>query len=194
MHRLPQFLKIFCIYRIDTRKYHGLYLFKSLYSFCTWPVFVGNRVPYLDFPCFFNSRNDIAYIPGFDDILGYLVQFQSPYFICKIFLARSNELYAIAFSNFTVFYFKVSHNPPERIEDRVKYQGLQGCIRIPDRCRNTFYDSIQYIWDSHSGLAGGWYNLFTLTADQFDDLIFDLLRHSSRQVHFVEDRDNFQIM
>ena len=140
MHRFTQLFKLICINRVNSGKYHGFYLFKPFDRLMTWPVFMGDRIANLHFTCFFNSGNNVSHIPGLNHIFWRLFKFERAHFFCDIFFIGGNEFYFIFFADFAVQYFKVRHNPTERVKNRVKNEGLQFAVRITFWWWYAFYN------------------------------------------------------
>src|SRR5690606_19553956 len=124
VHAFPKFLKIFRINRVDSRKHHGLDLFKSLDGFPAGAGYMGDGIPYFYFPRLLDAGNNVAYIARADNIFRHLVEFQGTDLIGYIFLAGRDKLHLVAFANFSVLDLEVGHNTPKRIEYRVEDQRL----------------------------------------------------------------------
>ena len=73
--------------------------------------------------------------------------------ICRILLACAHELDLVSGLYGAVHHFEICYDSTERVEDRVKDEGLKRCIRISCRSRYTFYYRIKDLRDSLSCLS-----------------------------------------
>ena len=89
---------------------------------------------------------------------------------------------------------EVGDDTTERVEHGVKDEGLQRCIGVSLRSRNTLDDGLQDFFHALACLAGSLNNVGLVTTDKVHNLILDLQRHSCRHVHLVEYRNDFQII
>ena len=64
LHGGTQFLVIFGIYRVDSGKDHGLYVFKAFNGDRVRIVGSGNGISHLYFPGFLDAGDQIAHVAG----------------------------------------------------------------------------------------------------------------------------------
>ena len=91
-------------------------------------------------------------------------------------------------------HLEVCDNTTEGIKHRVEYQGLQRCVGVTLRSRDTLYHCPEYLLHAHAGPAGGAYYLLALTAQQVNYLVLHLLGHSVVHVTLVDHRHNLQVV
>ncbi len=88
----------------------------------------------------------------------------------------------------------VSDDAAERIKDRVEDKGLERCFGITTRGGDTLYDGLHDVWNTDSGLAGGFDDVFAFTAGKFDHLIGHFFNAGRLHVYFIEHGDDLQVV
>jgi len=94
----------------------------------------------------------------------------------------------------SIQYSEIGNNPPEGIKYRIKYQGLEWCVRITFRRGNPIDNSVKYNINTISCFTTGFNNIIFRTTYQVNNLVFYLKWHCIFKVHLIQDRDNFQVM
>ena len=89
---------------------------------------------------------------------------------------------------------EIGYNTAERVKEGIKYHSLQWCFRISSRGRDTGDDRVKYFIDPLSCLRADREDLFPVTSQKIDHLIFDLLHHGRIHVDLVQNRNDGQVM
>ena len=194
LERCAQVLKVFCLNRIDAGKDHRLGFLEAGNSIVARLRDVGDGVTDLDLGRGLNAGNDVTDVTGRDGLSRLHVELEHTYLVGIVLLASVEEPHTIAGVHSAVYYFVVSNDAAERIEDRVKDKALQWCFRVTLRRRDTVDDGIEYLRHAVTRLGGTTQYLFALATQQVDDFILHEVRHGRFHVALVHDRDNLQVM
>src|SRR5690606_14210221 len=194
VHALAELFEIFRIHRIDARKHHRLYFFKSFDGCRTRAGGMGNGIAHFNFAGLFDARNDVAHVASTNNLFGHLAELQHADFVGDVFLAGSDEFYFVAFADLPVLHLEIGHDSAEGIEHRVEYQGLQRRFRIAHGRRDTFHDGVEDIQHPKPGFTRSRNDVFPLAANQIDNLVFYFFGHGARQIHLIQYRNDFEIV
>ena len=184
-HGFAQLFVILCIYRINTGKYHGFYVFKPMYHVGTGIGNMGKGVAHLYLFGRFNARNNITHIACQYLVAGRQIQFQNPYLIGIVFPFGGHEFHFVAFAQAAVHDSEIGNNAPEGIEYRVEYQRLQGGFCVPFGWRYPCHNRFQYLVHAQPCFARGRNNVVQRTANQLHNLVLHLFGHGRGQIHFI---------
>ncbi len=155
---------------------------------------MGNGISNLYFPCGFNAGNNIAYIAGGDAFSRRNLEFKHAHLIGVVFFLGGQKLNTVAFMECAVHHSEIGNNASKRVKHRVKNQGLKGSVRISFGMRNAVNNGFQYFIHTLSGFSGSRQNVFQIAANKVYNLVRNLFGHGGGQVHFIEYRNNFQVM
>ena len=114
--------------------------------------------------------------------------------ICIIFLSGIEELDLVTLADGSVHNLEICDDSSERIEYRVKDKGLERCLRITLRSRNSLDDGIQNLFDAFSGLARSKQDILSLASDKIYHLVSHYIHHSRLDIDLIQHRDDFQIV
>src|SRR5574344_832011 len=181
----PQIFKILSNNWINTSKHHGFHFLKSLDGCRTRILNMRYCISNLYLCSCFNTRNDITNITGGTRLSRLHMKTQNSDFVRIIFFSRCYKFHKIIGAQGSIYDFKISNNATKRIKYRIKNQTLQRSVRISDRRCNTFNNSIQHCRHTLSCFSTGTKHITMFTAQQFHNLVFHLIWHSSWQINLI---------
>ena len=155
---------------------------------------MGDGIAHLDFGAVFDTGNDISYIARRKRLSRNHVEFEHTNLLRIVFFARVHELHMVASLDGAVDDFEIGDDASEGIENGVKNERLQGCVRVALRSRNALDDGFQNVFHAHTGLTAGADNLLAFAAEQLYDLVLHHVGHSRIHIAFVHHGDNLQIV
>ena len=123
-HRGSKLFVVFCIYRVYSRKYHRLYIFKTVYCILSRVLSICKCVTYFYFSGIFNSCDEISYISCVYFLFRNLVKLKCSYFVCTIGIACGYKLYLLILFYTSVNDSKVGFYSSKRVVYRVKNKCL----------------------------------------------------------------------
>src|SRR6185437_6106044 len=194
VHTIAQLLEIVRIHGKDSGEYHGLHFLETLYHLRMRIISQRDRIPNLHFLGILDARNDIAHIARPHFASRVQRQFQHTHLVRPIRQTGRNEFDDIAFADASIEDTIIDDDTPERIENAVEDQRLEGSIRVTFWRGYARYDRFEDLRHPRAGTRAGQQDVFGFTPDKLDDLVPDLLDHRSVHVYLVDDRDDLQVV
>ena len=155
---------------------------------------MSNRVADPNLPGGLDAGDDISHITGGKLFARAHIEFEHPDFICMILLPGRNEFYEIVGADSAVENLVIGDDAAEGIEHGVEDQGLKRSLGIPLRRRNSFHNRLQYLGNTHAGLAAGADHFLRIAAEKIDYLVFNLVGLCAVKVALVDHRDDLEIV
>ena len=153
-----------------------------------------DSISHLHLGSILDTRDDVTYLTGGELVAWYHIHLQHAYLISIIFHASVEELHLITLADGTILYLEVSNDTTEGVEHGVEDQGLQWSLWVALRMGNTIDHSLQDIFYALTGLTRSTKDVLVLAADEIDNLVLYLFRHSRRHVYLVDNRNDFQVV
>ena len=141
-----------------------------------------------------NARDDIAYIAGTDLLARAHLEFQGAHLVGVVLATGSHELDHVAAPNHPVYHLEIGDNSSEGVEDRVEDEALQRRVGIALGGRDPIDHGVQHFRHAQARLSAGTKDGLAGTADEFNDLVFNLLRLGAWEVDFVDHRDDLEVI
>ena len=189
-----EFFELLIHHRINSRKNHGLHVFKTGNSHSGRIGHSGYGVADLDLFGLLNSANDVAHVACSHAVARLFVKAQNANFVGKVGLARSHKFHGLALSNRAVFDAENGLDSAEGIVDAVKNNRLKGGRWVAFRGRNLVYNGLKKLGNAEACFCRNTQNIFALAAKKVDDLVFYLFGVGAGQVHFIEYRNDFEVV
>ena len=181
--------------RINSAVHHGLHLLITGEGFLGRIVHGGYRITYPGIPNILNGSGKIAYHTRSQLISRNKLSRSKGSHLCYGKLrtgghkANIAALFNASFLNSTE-----NDNPSIAVIEGVKYQCLKGILRTPFRCGKTMHHRFQYFFHIQTGFCGNLRCIHRFKTDYIFNFMGNQFRVCRRQIHLIDNRDNFQIM
>ena len=194
LERGAQVFKVLRCNGVDTGKDHRLDFLEAFDTFTGGAGHMGDGVADSHLFRGLNTRDDIAYIAGTDLLTRAHLELQGAHLVGVVLATGSHELDHIAAPNHPVYHLEIGDNSPEGVEDRVEDEALQRRVGITLGGRDPIDHGVQHFRHAQARLSAGTKDGLAGTADEFNDLVFNLLRLGAREVDFVDHRDDLEVI
>ena len=138
-----KFFELLVHHRINSRKNHGLHVFKTGNSLGGGVGHGGNGIADLDLFCFLDSADDVAHVASGHEVARLFIKAQNANFVGKVGLARSHKFHGLALANRAIFNAEYGLDSAEGIVDAIKNNGLKGGFGVAFRGRYLVYDGLK---------------------------------------------------
>ena len=155
---------------------------------------MSDGISHSHFFCVLYATDDVSYLSCRQLLPWHHVHLQHSNFIGSIFHSGVEELHFVALANCSVLNLEISNNASETVKHRVKDQCLKRSCRVALRMRNSFYYSIEHSFNTFSCSARSTEYVFSVTANEFNNLIFHFIGHSRWHVNFIYYWNYLQVM
>ena len=189
-----KFFELLVHHRINSRKNHGLHVFKTGNSLGGRVGHSGYGVADLDLFSLLDSADNVAHVASGHAIARLFVEAQHTNFVGKIGLARSHKFHSLALANRAIFNAEYGLDSAEGIVDAIKNNGLKGGFGVALRGRYLVYDGLKKLCNTEACFCRNTQNVFALAAKKVDDLVFHLFGVGTGQVYFIEYRNDFEVV
>ena len=193
-HGIAEFLELVGFHGVNTRKHHRFYLRKALNSHFGGVSYGGYGITHFHLFSHFDTRNQVAYVATLDHVFGFLCQAKGANFVGIILFAGVHKLHPVALTDSAILDPENNFDTPVGVEVRVENEGLQGTIGFAFWGWNTFYNSRQNFGNTDAFFARSRDNIGAFATQQVHHLVFDLFGHGTRQVNFIENGNDNEVV
>ena len=192
--RSPQVFVLVGFDGIDAREDHRFHILETGDGLRRGVFDRSDRIAHLDVRRSFDTRTDIAHVPGTDFVAGLHLELQHAHLVGVVLAARVEEFDMLALADRAVEDAEIGDDAPEGVEHRVEDQCLQRSVRIALRLRNPLDDGFEHLFHAQSRFAGGAEDLVRVTTQQIDYLILHFVDHRRVHVDLVQYGNDLQVV
>ena len=156
------------------------------------PPVIGQRVTDRRAVDFLDTGNDVAHFAGADALQIAHLRREYADAIGKVTASGGHDAHLAASFEHAVDDAHEADDAHVVVEPGVDDQRLQRCVRVALRRRHARHELLEQFMDSQAGLGADLQRVRRVDADDFLDLVFDLVAVGRRQVDLVQHRQHLE--
>ena len=192
LKRGSQILKILGVNRINTGKDHRFHFLEAFDGFVAGLLNVSDGIAHTDLGRVLDARDDVPHVTCRETAARLLAQFEHTQLIDVILLLGVDKLHEIPLGDRAIQNLEINDDAPERVEHRVKDQGLQRRIGVALRSRDAVNDCIKDGGNAFTSARTATNDVTGIAPQQLNNFVFHLIGVGTVHVNLIDYRNDFQ--
>ena len=192
--RFFQLVVILRLHRIETAEDHGQRLAVARQRLFRAAFGRGDGVPHFTVVHVFDARRHITHGTAGQLLILLRERREIAHFGNSVYFARGHHADIHAGADGAVLHAHIGDGPLVRIEDAVEDQAAERFLRIIFRRGDALHDGFEHLVHVLPRLRADFNGVGHVEADDVLHFFFHALRVGGRQIDFIDDRDDLQIV
>ena len=194
VERVAQIRELSIVNRKKTGINHGIGILISRERLFRAVRLACNRVSDLGLPHVFHAGDNVSDFSGRQCIHRHHFRADNADFRRLVNRSQSHHRNALTRFQSAVSHANIGHDSAISVVNRVENQSSRACLGVSVRSRDINYNAVEKLFYAFAGFAGHSQNIVGRTSDKRSDFLCIFVRFRRRQVNFVQNRNNGQIV